>query len=95
VVHPDHIERDLGLVHPVVEGAFRGVDEQHPPVGRERFAEHQAAHQFGLVAHGFGVDFDTIGESNLREIEFVGDVGRTATGGGEGRGRHDQGCRPA
>jgi len=59
----------------------------HSPVGREGLAEHQSAHQFQLAAHRFRVDPDAIGERDLGEIEFVGDVGRPAPGSEEAAAR--------
>src|SRR5258706_7851988 len=49
-------QRDQGVLHPHAVDLRLVEDEQHPGVGAERLAVHQALHAGGVVGGDFGAD---------------------------------------
>ena len=74
----DHVEGDIGVLHPHEHGLFGLEIEQHAPVGGHEAAEHEAARALLIRAHD--LDGERVTAAGGHDLKGLG-------GGGLGLGR--------
>ena len=70
-IHPNDVQWDFGLVHPIGVDAFVGMSEQHAGINGERFAEHQTLLKVSLGSHSLGADAGTVGKLDDTDADCV------------------------
>jgi hypothetical protein len=60
----DDVQRDQGVLHPIGRWLRSLVDEEHSPVGRERFTEHQTPSLLGSSRRDLDLEARTAATGN-------------------------------
>ena len=90
-VHPDNVEWDANLEHPVGMVSGAAVQEEHAAIGRERSAVHHPTDHVPFIGQHLGTDLRASGERDKAGAEVL-DRSRlgAAAGGGEGNQGQEQ-----
>ena len=83
LVHPDEVERDADLIHPIGKQAGLAVYEKHAAAGREGVAEHHPAGHVELLGDHLSAEPGAVGQFDVARVEIVegGRFSLFATGG--------------